>query len=410
MTVPRPHGREARAGSTGPPPTSTRRSPSSTSTRSTPTPPTCCRRAAGKPIRVASKSVRCRGAARRVLARAGFAGVLAFTLRRGAVAGGGGTRSRRRRGRLPDGRPGGAARGWPPTPARPRAITLMVDDAAQLDLVDASSAAGAGRPLRVCLDLDASLRRLGGRLHVGRAPLPGARRRTHAAALARAVAGRPGFRWSGSWPTRRRSPGVGDAAARRPCAALAVRGDAGAVGRASWPRAGPRRSRRSARSRRWSSSTAAAPAASSARPPRRRSPRSPAGSGLFCPALFDDYRAFAARPAALFALPVVRRPAPGMVTVLGGGWIASGPAGRRPAAGAVPSRPACAARRRGRRRGADAAARRRRPTGCGSATGCGSGTPRPASCASTSTSCTWSQGDAVTGAVPTYRGEGKAFG
>ena len=53
-----------------------------------------------------------------------------------------------------------------------------------------------------------------------------------------------------------------------------------------------------------------------------------AGSGLFAPALFDRYDAFRLRPAAYFALPVVRRPAPAIVTVAGGGYIASGPAGR----------------------------------------------------------------------------------
>jgi D-serine deaminase-like pyridoxal phosphate-dependent protein len=53
-----------------------------------------------------------------------------------------------------------------------------------------------------------------------------------------------------------------------------------------------------------------------------------AGSGLFSPTLFDGYRAFAARPAAFFALPVTRCPAPGTVTVAGGGWVASGPPGR----------------------------------------------------------------------------------
>jgi D-serine deaminase-like pyridoxal phosphate-dependent protein len=58
-----------------------------------------------------------------------------------------------------------------------------------------------------------------------------------------------------------------------------------------------------------------------------------AGSGLYCPTLFDGYRAFAARPAALFALPVTRVPAAGTVTVAGGGWIASGP----PGADRVPS-------------------------------------------------------------------------
>jgi D-serine deaminase-like pyridoxal phosphate-dependent protein len=53
-----------------------------------------------------------------------------------------------------------------------------------------------------------------------------------------------------------------------------------------------------------------------------------AGSGLFAPTLFDGYRSLHLRPAALFALPVVRRPGPGVVTVLGGGYVASGPAGK----------------------------------------------------------------------------------
>ena len=38
------------------------------------------RRASGKPIRVASKSVRCRALLERVLAREGFAGIMSFTL------------------------------------------------------------------------------------------------------------------------------------------------------------------------------------------------------------------------------------------------------------------------------------------------------------------------------------------
>ena len=49
-----------------------------------------------------------------------------------------------------------------------------------------------------------------------------------------------------------------------------------------------------------------------------------AGSGFFGPTLFDGYRHFSLSPAAFFALPVVRRPNPGTVTVLGGGYIASG--------------------------------------------------------------------------------------
>lgn len=53
-----------------------------------------------------------------------------------------------------------------------------------------------------------------------------------------------------------------------------------------------------------------------------------AGSGLYGPALFDTYRNFQPRPAAFFVLSVVRRPGPGIATVLGGGWIASGAAGK----------------------------------------------------------------------------------
>jgi D-serine deaminase-like pyridoxal phosphate-dependent protein len=51
-----------------------------------------------------------------------------------------------------------------------------------------------------------------------------------------------------------------------------------------------------------------------------------AGSGLLAGHLFDGYRSFSPAPAAAFALEVVRKPAPDIVTVLGGGWIASGPA------------------------------------------------------------------------------------
>ena len=53
-----------------------------------------------------------------------------------------------------------------------------------------------------------------------------------------------------------------------------------------------------------------------------------AGSGLLVPTLFDHYQSFDPRPAAFFALPVVRRPSAGIATVHGGGLVASGSAGR----------------------------------------------------------------------------------
>ena len=43
--------------------------------------------------------------------------------------------------------------------------------------------------------------------------------------------------------------------------------------------------------------------------------------------LFDGYSRFHPRPAALFALPVVRRPARDVATLFSGGFIASGPVG-----------------------------------------------------------------------------------
>ena len=52
-----------------------------------------------------------------------------------------------------------------------------------------------------------------------------------------------------------------------------------------------------------------------------------AGSGFYAPTLFDNYSAFTLQPAAMFAQPVSRRPGPGIVTALGGGYLASGAGG-----------------------------------------------------------------------------------
>lgn len=51
------------------------------------------------------------------------------------------------------------------------------------------------------------------------------------------------------------------------------------------------------------------------------------GSGFYSPGLFDNYRDFRYHPAAGFAIEVVRRPRPDIVTCAGGGYIASGAAG-----------------------------------------------------------------------------------
>src|SRR4051794_6390712 len=181
------------------------------------------RRAGGKPIRVASKSVRSRAVLRRVLARPGFAGILAYTLREALwLAGGDGpvstdvvvgypTADRTALRRLA-GDETAAAR-----------ITLMVDSVEQLEFVDAVVPASSRPALRVCLDLDASWRTAGGRVHVGarRSPVHTAE---DAAALARAVHGRGGFRLVGVMAYEAQIAGVGDAPPGRPLRGVAVRG------------------------------------------------------------------------------------------------------------------------------------------------------------------------------------------
>src|SRR3954468_25017079 len=283
------------------------------------------RRAAGKPIRVASKSVRSRAVLRRVLARPGFAGILAYTLREALWLAGGDdpvsadvvigypTADRAALRRLA-GDETAASR-----------ITLMVDSVEQLDFVDAVVPASSRPALRVCLDLDASWRTAGGRVHVGarRSPVHTAE---DAAALARAVAGRDGLRLVGVMAYEAQIAGVGDAPPGRPLRGVAVRG----MQQLSARELAGRRAEAVAAVR------AVAPlefvngggTGSLERTTAEEAVTElAAGSGVYSPGLFDGYRAFRGRPAALFALAVTRRPAPGLVTVASGGWIASGPAG-----------------------------------------------------------------------------------
>jgi D-serine deaminase-like pyridoxal phosphate-dependent protein len=52
------------------------------------------------------------------------------------------------------------------------------------------------------------------------------------------------------------------------------------------------------------------------------------GSGLYAPTLFDTYSSLDLVPAAFFVSSVVRKPTPATATLLGGGYVASGAAGR----------------------------------------------------------------------------------
>ena len=283
------------------------------------------RRAGGKPIRVASKSVRSRAVLRRVLARPGFAGILAYTLREALwLAGGDAPVSTDVVVGYPSADRAALRRLTGDETAAAR-ITLMVDSAEQLEFIDAVVPASARPALRICLDLDASWRTAGGRVHVGarRSPVHTAE---DAAALARAVAGRDGFTLVGVMAYEAQIAGVGDAPPGRPLRGVAVRG----MQQLSARELAARRAEAVAAVR------AVAPlefvngggTGSLERTTAEEAVTElAAGSGLYSPGLFDAYRSFRGRPAALFALAVTRRPAPGLVTVASGGWIASGPPG-----------------------------------------------------------------------------------
>ncbi len=269
------------------------------------------RRAGGKPVRVASKSVRCRWVLERVLARPGFAGVLAYSLREASWLARFGVRD--------------VLMGYPSVdraalaelgadPGLTAAITLMIDDPAQVALLRGCV---PDAPVRVCLDVDASLRI--GRLHLGvrRSPL---RTPADAAALSR-VADAAGLRVAGVMFYEAQIAGLQDSS---PAVRLMKKRSAAELGRR-------RRSVVEAVEKVVgaleivNSGGTGSLEVSSADPAVTEVS---AGSGLFVPTLFDHYDAFEARPALYFALPVVRRPAPGIATLSGGGYIASGPAGR----------------------------------------------------------------------------------
>jgi hypothetical protein len=125
------------------------------------------RRAAGRPIRVATKSLRCRFLIERALAQPRLPGRDVLLAARSPVAARHG-HLRRPAGRLPHRGPAGAAGPGRGRGQARRHITIMVDSTAHLDVVD--RALGDGHPeIRVCLELDVSWRPLAGRplVHIG---------------------------------------------------------------------------------------------------------------------------------------------------------------------------------------------------------------------------------------------------
>ncbi|MFD6990151.1 amino acid deaminase/aldolase [Streptomyces sp. NPDC059943] len=281
------------------------------------------RRAAGKPIRVASKSVRCRALLERVLARDGFAGVMSFTLAESLWLARAGFEDVLLAYPSVD---RGAFAELAADPKLAAAVTVMVDDPAQLDLVDLARAGGT-EEIRVCLELDTAFQLFGGRVRIGarRSPL---REPAQLAELARSIARRPGFRLVGLMAYEGHVAGVGDSVAGRPLRSRAVRMMQSAARKelAERRRAVVRAVRLVAPELEFVNGGGTGSVQHTAT--EDSVTEIAAGSGLYVPRLFDNYTSFTGRPAALFAQPVVRRPGVGVVTVLGGGYPASGASGR----------------------------------------------------------------------------------
>jgi D-serine deaminase-like pyridoxal phosphate-dependent protein len=277
------------------------------------------RRAAGKPIRIASKSVRCRALLDEALAMDGFAGIMAFTLPEALW--------------LAENQVSDDILVAYPTADRTalaalaaderaaRTITLMVDCAEHLDMIEQSA---TGHPIRICVDIDASYRALGGKVRFGprRSPLHSP---AQVRAFAEQVIKRPGLQLVGLMAYEGQIAGVGDVPPGKPLMARAIR----EMQKRSRMELARRRAAivRSVRELAELEFVNGGGTGSVEKTVAEKAVTEvAAGSGLYQPHLFDHYSNFSGRPAALFALPVVRRPGPGVVTCLGGGYLASGPA------------------------------------------------------------------------------------
>ena len=131
----------------------------------TPTPTTWNGAPRGKPIRLASKSLRCRALQERVLARDGFRGTLAFTLPEALWLAAQGAEDIARR--LPDRRRAARCARWPSVaPAGRDHGDGRQRRAARAARAGDRAAARSGA-VRVCIDVDAGWRALGGRVRIG---------------------------------------------------------------------------------------------------------------------------------------------------------------------------------------------------------------------------------------------------
>jgi D-serine deaminase-like pyridoxal phosphate-dependent protein len=278
-------------------------------------------RAGGKPIRVATKSLRCRALTEEILRYdQGFAGLMTYTLPETLWLAELGfedlllaypTTDTAALGEL-------ALR----SVAHPAgAPIVMIDCVEHLDAIESVLGAGAA-PVRVCIDLDAGWWALGGRIKVGpkRSPVHTVEQ---AVALAREIERRPQIELDALMAYEGQIAGVGDRPSgrrlrgamirfmqRRSAAELAERRGAVVAALSEFVELDTVNGGGTG-----SLELTAAEAAVT---------EVTAGSGFYAPGLFDHYSRFSLTPAAGFALPIVRKPAPRVATALGGGYLASG--------------------------------------------------------------------------------------
>jgi len=211
-----------------------------------------------------------------------------------------------------------------------RGVTLSVVSDCRDSIDRISSIASAQQTeMRVVLGADMSLRLAGGRVHLGvrRSPL-------HTPAevvdLARYAAARPGVRFHGLLGYEAQVAGLGDdnpfTRLQNPANALVKRASIAQVAR-----------RRRAMVEALTANglppqlvNGGGTGSLDTTTPDTGVTEVTAGSAFFKPHLFDYYKnahTRALEPACYFALEVTRKPAPDMVTCLGGGYVASGPPG-----------------------------------------------------------------------------------
>ena len=278
------------------------------------------RRGGGKTIRVASKSLRVPALISRALAHDGMHGVLGYTLREALwlheheicddIVVAYPTVDR------------GALAELVASPSAAAAITIMVDNVAQLDVVD-SVRFSPTVPVRVAIDVDAGLRMAGQHVGPKRSPLHDT---ADVVALARAITQRDGFRLVGAMTYEGQVAGLQDSVPTARARSMIVR----RLKALSLTQLAVRRREIAdaistmADLEFWNAGGSGSVEESASDPVVTEVA---AGSGLLVPRLFDHYRSFAPRPASFFGLPVTRKPSPEMATVHGGGLVASGPIG-----------------------------------------------------------------------------------